>query len=82
MILDINCLSIFQSGTLMLSQIFSEEPVVRIKCRTYELPRYVADAEKVIIVHCIDNYFAYCVLNMSTALFFKMCLYWDEEGPL
>jgi len=35
-----------EGGKLLLSQIFSEEPVSRIKCRTYETPRHMCDAEK------------------------------------
>ena len=38
---------LFQNGTLLLSQLFSMEPVVNIKCRTYEPPRHAADSEKV-----------------------------------
>ena len=39
-----------QNGTLLLSQIFSEEPVQQIRCRTYEPPRHTADAEKVCLL--------------------------------
>ena len=35
-----------ETGKLLLSQIFNEEPVTRIKCRTYEPPRHSTDAEK------------------------------------
>jgi len=44
----INWLScMFQTGTLLLSQIFSEERIVRIKCHTYMRPRHIADVETV-----------------------------------
>ena len=41
----------FQNGTLLLSQVFSEDPVVSMRCRTFEPPRHQADAEKVPLTH-------------------------------
>ncbi|KAI0237109.1 Rab3 GTPase-activating protein non-catalytic subunit [Lamellibrachia satsuma] len=35
-----------ETGTLLLSQIFSDEVVQKIRCRTYEPPRHAGDAEK------------------------------------
>ena len=43
------CCMFVQTGTLLLSQLFSVESVQGIKCRTYEPPRHAGDAEKVCV---------------------------------
>ncbi|XP_055995292.1 rab3 GTPase-activating protein non-catalytic subunit-like isoform X2 [Ostrea edulis] len=35
-----------ETGTLLLSQLLHSEPVQRLKCRTYEPPRYLGDTEQ------------------------------------
>lgn len=36
-----------QTGVLLLSQLLHIEPVQKLKCRTYEPPRFLGMAEKV-----------------------------------
>lgn len=36
-----------QSGVLLLAQLLHEDPVLRLKCRTYEIPRHPGVSEQV-----------------------------------
>ena len=44
-----NTCFLFQNGTLLLSQLLHEEPVQKLKCKSYESPRYLGMAEQVIL---------------------------------
>ncbi len=36
-----------QNGVLLLAQLLHEDPVLRLKCRTYEIPRHPGVTEQV-----------------------------------
>lgn len=36
-----------QNGVLLLAQLLQEDPVLRLKCRTYEIPRHPGVTEQV-----------------------------------
>lgn len=38
---------IYQSGVLLLAQLLHVDPVLKLKCRTYEIPRHPGVTEQV-----------------------------------
>lgn len=48
-----------QNGVLLLAQLLHEDPVLRLKCRTYEIPRHPGITEQ--------------VMNMSNNLVRTVC---------
>lgn len=45
---DVKLTVFHQNGVLLLAQLLHEDPVLRLKCRTYEIPRHPGVTEQVI----------------------------------
>ncbi len=72
-----------QNGSLLLAQIFSEDPVQQIRCRTYERPRHTADAEKVCNNFLVsDQKFGFTIVCTSFAKKKKKRMQRKEEGRM
>lgn len=56
-ILNLTSIVSGQNGVLLLAQLLHEDPVLRLKCRTYEIPRHPGVTEQVM-----------CMLNNQKCL--------------
>lgn len=46
-VLNVTLIASRQNGVLLLAQLLHEDPVLRLKCRTYEIPRHPGVTEQV-----------------------------------
>lgn len=46
-VLNVTLIVFHQNGVLLLAQLLHEDPVLRLKCRTYEIPRHPGVTEQV-----------------------------------